>query len=239
MTSPLRAFKYKGMIPETDQAHQVHDDAARIIAPTWVQVPGGKYVPQYSPTIVGKSIEYDPPNDCNGNFMSYKFQANNNCYNYSTNIASNSFAQPGRMHGLFLTSPPTGPQVVKGAEMDGLVNLGGTGLEDLAKRKTEVDTYAGHFVALLISPPDSSVGWGGDYHWVRCDNNSTLDTWSQKDGGDQVTNFDFAGYPITDPFKSNWTVNQGPISSTDKDDFVVQYDFYTFMYVPNGKVNII
>ena len=98
----------------------------------------------------------------------------------------------------------------------------------------------GQYVALLISPadPNPNYGWPGDYHWARFDDLASS-AWSQKDGTDQVTNFDFAGHPITDPATANWTVNQGPISKQDPGDLVVSYAFYAYMYVPQGGVNII
>ena len=56
---------------------------------------------------------------------------------------------------------------------------------------------------------------------------------------DQVTNFDFAGNPISNPISANWTVNQGPTSKQDPSELVVEYDFYCFMFVPEQGVNII
>ena len=199
--------------------------------------------------------------------MSANYQANNNCYAYSTNIASNSFAQPGRLHGLQLNKIEpnwTKEDVKKGAIKDGLVYVGGEELSpnELWQHVPDYAPYKGHFVALLISDrkdfhlkmkeEDHIIEWEweewpGDYHWVRCDNYDT-DSWSQKDGGDQVTNFDFAGAPITDPRSACWTVNQGPMFQYyDKngnplgnpDSIVVEYKFYCWMYVPNGKVHII
>jgi hypothetical protein len=53
-----------------------------------------------------------------------------------------------------------------------------------------------------------------------------------------VTNFDFAGQPITAPDAANWTVNQGPLSNGS--DMVVSYEFVTYMFVPaGGKAKII
>jgi hypothetical protein len=231
------------MVYDDDLLHAAADDPGKLVAPTYVQVSGGKYVAQYGPTVVSTVDGYDPLNDCQGNFMSYKFQANNNCYNYSANIASNSFAQPGRMHGLFLPSPPTGPVVVEGAQMDGLTVVGEphmtpAGLQTYARGRART-VGSGHYVALLISDADSSAGWPGDYHWVRCDDPINFASWSQKDGGDQVTNFDFAGQPISNPQAANWTVNQGPLVDGNPDDVVVAYDFYAYLFVPNGAVTLI
>ncbi|MGU7774405.1 hypothetical protein ACV229_30035 [Burkholderia sp. MR1-5-21] len=243
LLKPHARYRLSGMIHDDDPRYAVLAPGMELaanqqIAPHYVTVPGGRQVPQYAPTVVGTSVAYDPAANCEGCFMSYKFQVNNNCYNYSTNIASNSFAQPGRMHGYFLTSPPTGPDVVKGAQLDGLVNLGSSTKEDLIQH-VRAQGGVGHYVALLISPGDASVGWPGDYHWVRCDSTSQFDTWSQKDGGDQVTNFDFAGNPISWPPTADWTVNQGPLLQGNPNDIVVSYTFYCFMYVPAAGVSLI
>src|SRR5262249_54391600 len=148
--------------------------------------------PQYAPTVVGRLLAYDPSGDCDGHFTSSKFQVNNNCYNYACDIATNSYAQPGRIHEFFLEKEggPTGSVIGRGAQLDGLLSIGGadTSLEYLAKFASE--HQPGHIVALLISPPENSVRWRGDYHWVRCDSLERT-FWSQKDGSDQVTDFDF------------------------------------------------
>jgi hypothetical protein len=235
MVKLVRSPRLSGMIAADDVLHAVASDPGSVIAPTYVEVPGGKYVPQYAPTVVATTLAYAPATDCDGCFMSYKFQANNNCYNYSCDIASNSFAQPGRMHGFFLEGAPAGADVVKGAELDGLLALG----DERADLIPLEDGAVSHYVALLISPADTSLGWPGDYHWVRCDDNVAFRSWSQKDGGDQVTNFDFAGSTIGDPSTGNWTVNQGPLVDGNPDDIVVSYDFFAYMSVPASGVSII
>lgn len=240
----VKSFKFSGRIAPDDQLHQVLAEGAQaastegvLIAPTYVTIPGVGQVPQYAPTVVGTSAAYNPSGDCDGYYMSYRYQPNNNCYAYSCNIASNSFAQPGRMHGYLYPTPPTGPGVQTGAELDGLVYVGAA-KSDLASFEAP-GAGGGHFVALMISPADEPNQWPGDYHWARCDDAGSFDAWSQKDGGDQVTNFDFAGNPITDPAEANWTVNQGPVSNANPDDLVVAYEFYAYMYVPPGSVSII
>lgn len=229
-------FKFSGRVHPDSIFHQLQSQAGadHVIPPTWYPIPGGEKVAQYAPTVVGASISYDPLNNCEGYFMSAKYQPNNNCYAYGSNIASNSFPQPGRIHGYHLPSNFTGANVVKGAEMDGLLTVGAS-IAEIEKHAT--DAPPGHYVALMISTSDSSLGWPGDYHWSRCDVGAPYDSWSQKDGSDQVTNFDFAGNPITNPATANWTVNQGPDSN--KDDLIVSYVFYTFMFVPDGRVGII
>ena len=57
-------------------------------------------------------------------------------------------------------------------------------------------------------------------------------SWSQKDGTDAVINFDFGGNKITDPRKGDWQVNEGPLDKNGE-DFVVEYKFVTFMFVPD------
>jgi hypothetical protein len=228
------------MLPVDDQIYTAQGSPDKLIPPSFVEVPGGLYVPQYAPTVIDTSVAYDPPGNCDGNFMSYRFQPNNNCYNYSCNIATNSFAQPGRKHGFFLNFPPTGPRVVEGAQRDGLLHIGGA---DMLFSSVTPPASAGHLVALLISKPEKpdQTGWNGDYHWVRCDDHNTLQSWSQKDGGDQVTHFDFAGIPITNPTEANWSVNQGPTPQTRDypDEVVAVYEFYAWMWVPREGADII
>lgn len=264
MMQPARHLKFSGMIAPQDQLHQVIHlppgemlSDQQYIAPNLVTViiknpPPTQTigVPQYSPTVIAKSTGYDPAGDCNGNFMSAKFQPNNNCYAYGCNISSNSFPQPGRLSGNLITaSTLNGPSVANFAEQDGLV-FAGKSTGELAsfaqKRRAQLGAGGldGHFVALMISAPSGQY-WPGDYHWARCDDNVNSSSWSQKDGGDQVTNFDFAGNPITNPATANWSVNQGPIQPDksqpgfNPDDMVVDYVFYCFMYVPNEGVDIV
>ncbi|HEX7843359.1 MAG TPA: hypothetical protein VF469_38065 [Kofleriaceae bacterium] len=181
--------------------------------------------------------------------MSFKYQSDNNCYAYACCIASNSFAQPGRHSrgSLNLKEPGsfTEANIIKNAMLDGLLHIGGD-MPDPGK-----PPCPGHLVALLFSAAMFQIGgdplanWYGDFHWVRCDDPDHYAAWSQKDGGDQVTNFDFAGRPIADPRRANWTVNYGPIglpdsaTSTDQNEFKVVYDFVCFMWVPHQGVHII
>ncbi|MEZ4918141.1 MAG: hypothetical protein R2792_03455 [Saprospiraceae bacterium] len=232
-------FRFSGCIHPNDKFHQLKEDAAddHVIPPNYVYVPGVGNIPQYAATVYGSSIAYDPPRNCNGYFMSAKFQPNNNCYAYGTNICSNSFPQPGRMHGYLLPSGFTGKDVVHGAQLDGLLYVG-TDQQDIGKHAQSVNGV-GHYVALMISAANLQYGWPGDYHWARCDVGSPYNSWSQKDGNDQVTNFDFAGNPITNPALANWVVNQGPIGNGNANDLIVSYDFYCYMWVPPTGVSII
>lgn len=263
----IRSPKLSGMIPPGDPLHTytvglpgTTTANEHYLAPTTVQVTittpiseaGPIGVPQYAPTVVGTAAPtYSPATDCAGAFMSVQYQPNNNCYNYGCDIATNTFAQPGRYSGCLLTpSNLDGPTVSGYAEKDGLiiVSIGGS-IQDCVNYWDNNPGLNGHFVALMISPV-GDVYWPGDYHWARCDNSASgCNSWSQKDGNDQMTNFDFAGQPITDPSLANWTVNQGPISvpsnpatnpaPPDVPEVVTTYDFYCFMFVPFDGVNII
>ncbi|MCS3519245.1 hypothetical protein [Bradyrhizobium elkanii] len=260
----VRRFRLSGRIAADDQFHQIRLPGRALEAPDEHLIPptivnvnitvppgtGTIGVPQYAPTVVGApAASYDPPGDCGGNYMSYKFQANNNCYAYGCNISTNTFPQPGRQSGFLLTAAnfqtsvtALGQTVSSYAVKDGLIFVG-TAMADLTGFKSSRQGAAlnGHFVALMVSPAGDQ-NWPGDYHWARCDNSSgPCDSWSQKDGGDQVTNFDFAGQPITNPATANWTVNQGPLSQAvgNNQDLVVDYQFYCFMFVPASSVNII
>lgn len=229
-------FKFSGLASPEDVRHRLRHAPGNTHAPTQVEIPGGHYVNQYAPTIVGAGDVYDPAGDCDGAFMSSKYQPHNNCYAYACDIASNTFAQPGRIHGHLITHGFTGESVQKFAEEDGLMTVSNQpiSMEELAERRKSLPP--GHMVALLYSKPDQAHGWPGDYHWVRQDNDGS---WSQKDGGDAVTDFDFAGHAIQDPARANWVVNQGPISQQDPSDLYIGYDFQAYMFVPDGQVNII
>lgn len=238
------AFKFSGRIAYGDCRHSTQEtapDGALINPYQWVSTGWGT-VPQYAASVQDTNTGYDPAGDCQGYFMSSKYQPNNNCYAYGCNLASNSFPQPGRASGApSFSSNFTTEHVKDNAVSDGLTYVGTT-LADVEAHASTVT--GGHYVALMFSPPESAIGgdpdanWPGDYHWARCDSLSPM-SWSQKDGGDQVTNFDFAGQPITDPAIANWRVNQGPISKTDSNEYLVTYGFYCYMYVPDSGVTII
>jgi hypothetical protein len=250
----MARFKYSGRIPPGSLRHDPTLLAGgEIIAPTIITPPNPAWgkVGQYGATVVGASPpRYDPSGDCGGSFMSFKNQTNNNCYAYGVDIASNSFSQPGRASA---GSTPwsmkmTADSVAANAVLDGLVLLPQKTIADLIDKSGHVQGSAGHFVALVFSPPEKSftgdpnAHWGGDYHWVRADavdTKSKIILWSQKDGGDQVTNFDFAGKPISDPAAACWEVNQGAVSSSDPNDMIISYVFHAYMWVPSSGVKIL
>jgi len=244
-------IRFKGMISEKSERHapELHQDHE--IAPTYAETPDGKWIPKYGPTVYGTSTRYDPAGNCKGNFMSYKFQPDNNCYNYGCNIATNTFAQPGRASGKPIASVH-GKDVTDAAQADGLILIPGgatASLDDVKwfVRHRGITKENGHVVGLMISVPDKKIGWPGDFHWCRCDNtwdavsNGARMMFSQKDGGDQVTNFDFAGFQITNPAHANWSVNEGSLTNSMSPlQAVVTYNFYAFMYVPGVKaINIL
>ena len=96
--------KFSGMVHPDDVRLMAVLDQAHVIAPTNVPIVDKKtgkthYIQKYGTTVgnTGATV-YAPPTDCKGLFMSCNFQPNNNCYNYGSDIATNSFAQPGRQH---------------------------------------------------------------------------------------------------------------------------------------------
>ena len=110
-------------------------------------------------------------------------QFNNNCYNYSTNYRSDTFAQPGKAAGAMyaaLTCASVKPAAVKDELID----------SPAADNKCPNE---GHLVALVIAP-----GW--DFHWYRKGRNGY---WSHKPGGTPVTNLDNSGVSIPDPRTAN------------------------------------
>lgn len=64
MVSLVRKCKLSGMLPQDDLIHIAVMVESAEIAPIYVQVPGGRKVPQYAPTVIGKSLAYDPAGDC-------------------------------------------------------------------------------------------------------------------------------------------------------------------------------
>jgi hypothetical protein len=235
-------FKFLGRIPEDDPLHQVLSFGALDLgpAPQCVNVPGVGCVPQYAPTVYGDHDGFDPATDCGGYFTLLKFQVHNNCYNYALDIASNSMAQPGRMHGMVRHGDFDGDRVINDALLDGLKLLGerSVRLSDVLRQAADLDD--GSLVALLMAPPDHSVDFPGDFHWVRCDDLESS-SWSQKPGTDQVSNLDFAGKPIADPSCATWSLNAGPFNPTKPGgpDFLTAYEFRAWMFVPDSGVHII
>ena len=107
----------------------------------------------------------------------------NNCYNYSNNKRTDTFAQPGRYSGEMYTAL-TCSEVENGAVSDGISKFDGACLNGENK------------IALVVAP-------GYDYHWYRMDSNGY---WSHKPGGTNATNLDNSGEIITNPE----TADRGP-----------------------------
>ena len=105
-------------------------------------------------------------------------QDNNNCYNYSNNKRTDTFAQPGQAAGAPWTALQCN-NVRTAAIADGLKAVAGPNL--CPKKECTL--------ALVVDP-----GW--DYHWYRRDKNGM---WTHKPGGTPATNLDNSLNPIPNP----------------------------------------
>jgi hypothetical protein len=105
-------------------------------------------------------------------------QFHNNCYNYSNNHRTDTFAQPGRRAGAMYGSL-TCAAVLAAATADGIPRLPASGVCSGGRDK----------IALVVGP-------GYDYHWYRQDANGM---WTHKPGGTQATNLDNSGHTISNP----------------------------------------
>ena len=115
-------------------------------------------------------------------------QLNNNCYNYSTNYRTDTFAQPGRAAGIIITPPTSLCSIVKpAAELDDIID---------APTANNQCPQTGHLVALVMAS-------GFDFHWYRKGPNGL---WTHKVGPAPVTNLDNSGNLISDPR----TADRGP-----------------------------
>ena len=111
----------------------------------------------------------------------------NNCYNYAVDIATGTYAQPGRAGGAQYTS--LNESVVRGAAvLDGLKDH-----EDPDQGKFPETSNC--LLALVAIP-------GIDYHFYRRDSDGT---WSHKPGPRSPTQLDNAWQPITDPRNADMT----------------------------------
>ncbi len=105
-------------------------------------------------------------------------QTKNNCYNYSNNNRTDTFAQPGKAAGSQWTAL-TCPAVDVAAVADGIERAPASGQCPDKKCK----------IALVVAPE-----W--DYHWYRLD---TSGRWSHKPGQTPATDRDNSNNLITDP----------------------------------------
>ena len=113
-----------------------------------------------------------------------QIQYNNNCYNYSNNKRTDTFAQPGRAAGAMYTNLSC-TSVGPAAAADGVDSIPATG----ACNRSWLFWRRYDKLALVVAP-----GW--DYHWYRQDSNGM---WTHKPGGTQATNLDNLGNPISNP----------------------------------------
>jgi len=113
-------------------------------------------------------------------------QFNNNCYNYSTNYRTDTFAQPGLAAGAMYTAL-TCAAVKPAAVRDDLID---------APNANNRCPKEGHLVALVVWP-------NGDFHWYR---KGRKGYWTHKPGGTPATNLDNSGVVIPDPR----TADRGP-----------------------------
>ena len=113
-------------------------------------------------------------------------QRRNNCYNYATNIITNTFAQPGRASGQ-RHSAFTAENVYSACLRDGLVPI-------RERSPTRIPRGRGYCVIALVIWP------GEDFHFLRLDLNGY---WSQKNGRGPARNYDDSRRPIQDPRYAN------------------------------------
>jgi len=147
-------------------------------------------------------VHYDDQNDADGCFVIRR--GDNNCYDYGNDIATNTFAQPGRGSGVCAETarpcvPNTCEDVKNGAISDGLQWVG-TDLPTTLPEK-------GHYVSLHIWP-DSN------FHWLR---QNADGVWSHKPGGSVVRDYDNNRKQITDPHEADvspWTNHCGYMLAT-------------------------
>jgi hypothetical protein len=119
-------------------------------------------------------------------------RSSNNCYNYSANRRTDTFAQPGEGSGNPMSWPPSSTSVVSNAAVsDGLQFLGNPTTIPVPP---EGKTLVAAIVGLRVSTPD--------YHWYRKDRNTA--TWTHKPGGTAATNRDQNAAVITDPRTAAW-----------------------------------
>lgn len=108
----------------------------------------------------------------------------NNCYNYSTNRVTNSFAQPGEASNAD-TDEYDCAHVIRAAAAD------------LGVVRTKFFPFQGRqddaLIALVVRP-------GYDYHWYR---RGPDNMWTHKMGGSPATDEDNKGQKISDPEKAD------------------------------------
>jgi len=191
-SSLLRQAVARQLVPRAVEQH-VQSEVARVQALHLNQAPPhaeltSNAVCNPPPAVRGpdNGTVYDPKNDANGCFVTA--QTMNNCYNYGCDVATNTFAQPGRGTG-HKWEANTCDAMREAATRDGLVWTGTT----LPTHQPAV----GHNVALLIWPDTN-------FHWIRMDS-VPAGYWSHKAGQTPVRNTDNNGQKITDPSKADFS----------------------------------
>jgi hypothetical protein len=140
-------------------------------------------------------------------------QSDNNCYNYSTDIMTDTYAQPGQAHGVFPDTTCAGTG--SGAVADGLI--------EATEKKC---AGCSHLVALVISPGTS--GCIVDYHWYRRDDTGN---WSNKPGPAPASDLDASSHPITNPETADRKY-VGP-------DYCLDYSIFCTYYCVDKSVVVI
>lgn len=124
--------------------------------------------------------DYDPDSD---RFKCWeKYQLNSNCYNYATNIITNSKAEIGRWGG-YDKEVDDCTMAIKAVQSDGLIYIGYNLKRDRPDK--------GHYVVMFYRM--NSLGF--DWHFLRLDSNGL---WSEKKGDNPVNNKDLFGNVIYD-----------------------------------------
>ncbi len=114
-------------------------------------------------------------------------QPHNNCYNYSMNWRSDTFAQPGRISGHQWTA-------INCSNVGAAANWDGCRTTCLGSNKN---------VALVIAPGPGFI----DYHWYR---RHSQGFWGHKPGGTAARNIDNAGRLIDGVHLTPANCNRGP-----------------------------
>ena len=114
----------------------------------------------------------------------------NNCYNYSNNTRTDTFAQPGRMSNKPISANSCAA-VVRSAQSDGLLLAPADGSCPSGKKCKGMAK-----IALVTGYINTSRGKLWDYHWYRLDQNGY---WTHKPGGSNATSEDNFGAYITNP----------------------------------------
>ncbi|XP_052790423.1 uncharacterized protein LOC128224570 [Mya arenaria] len=190
----------KGNIPELERSLlQMFTDVSKdVIAHVKKCIEAGPQIILDRTAQAGKVTypgEYRLPNYDPGSWNNdFTTLQKNNCYNYSTNIKTNSFAQPGHCHGGPVLN--VAKEVLDGCLKDSLKQR-----QDGNPPSQAENTGA---IALVIWPsqPGSTDpnGCFEDFHFYRMDSNLK---WSHKPGGTAVVNTDSSGNLINDPMSAN------------------------------------